>query len=82
MGSEIRLNGDLLQVMPLVNQGSTSGADDINVSSMLFIEFDTEVTVYWDGASSATFSIPANKAYGVKDIKTLHVNTATNYVWC
>ena len=70
-----------LQVMPLQNFGSTSGADDIDVSNMQVIEFDVSVTVYKDSASTATFTVAANKPYSVVGVNSIHVSAAVNYLY-
>jgi len=76
-----RAGGDAVQCMPIENHGSTSGAANIDVTNMAFIEFDSAVTVYWEGETSKTFDVAKNKIYGVEGINTLHVSAAVNYIW-
>ena len=78
------LEGDgrqVMQVFPVRNFGSTAGAATINTSDMHLIVFDTEVTIYADGNSSDTFTLPKVTPIGITELSSLHVSAATNYMY-
>ena len=72
---------NVMQVFPLINIGSTSGADTIDVTGMHLLVFDTDVTIYINGVSSETFALPAMTPLGVTEVESLHVDAATNYLY-
>lgn len=73
----------LAQLMPIIdgNFGSTTGPDNIDVSDMNGIMFDTEVIIYTESHNTATFTLIACQPIGVQTLSSLHVSAATNYVY-
>ena len=61
--------------------GSTSGADDIDTTSMVAIKFDAEVTVYVNGDSANTYILDRAEPAGVEYCDSIHVDAAVDYVW-
>ena len=72
---------DTMQVFPVKNLGSTSGAATIDTSDMHLIIFDTDVTIYINGNSSDTFALPSLIPLGIGDVTSIHVSAATNYMY-
>ena len=61
--------------------GKTSGAATIDVSDMDMIIFDAEVTVYFDGNSSDTYTMAAEIPKVITAVSSIHVSTAVNYMY-
>lgn len=59
----------------------TTGAATITTTDMDVIIFDTDVTVYFDGNSSATYNWSADIARCITKVSSIHVNTAVNYMY-
>lgn len=75
-------SGDILQIMPLVagGPGSTSGADDIDVSDAKSIMFLTDCTAYINSEMTATFPVKIGMCFGVGSLTSIHVDQAISYV--
>ena len=70
-----------IQIFPLLNLDSESGAATIDVSDMDLIMFDTDLTIYINGASGDTFFLTLMTPLGVGSISSIHVSAATNYMY-
>lgn len=61
--------------------GKTSGAATIDTSDMYMIIFDAEVTVYFNGNSSNTYTMAAEVPKVIAAVSSIHVNAAVNYMY-